>query len=294
MCDTTGRKVEDTQFGWQWPRSRTVDGVMDLSDLSFFRDIIRQALRLNSSVYAAVQVAPNGIYVALFVVALASISGALGQSIVLFINRVRPRRFVLSLGISTANQMLGFVLWAVTVWLVTSYIFGATQSFVAVAAAVGLAYAPQLFAFFELMPFFGNGLAVLLTLWSMLAIVVAVQVGTGLYLWQAVVTSGLGWLLILLWRRSIGRPVYALGNWVERRAAGNPLTFQLDDIPQLRHASEMVQNLEHWRERVSRTHLAELSQRLDFGGKGREKAESAETPDADNREDPENEGRGEG
>lgn len=253
---------------------------MELSDLSFFREIIRQALRLNSTVYAAIQIAPNGIYIALLVVALASISGALGQSIVLFINRVRPRRFILALGLSTANQMLGFVLWAVIVWLVSSYIFGATQTFVAVAAAVGLAYAPQLLTFFELIPFFGNGFAVLLSLWSMLAIVVAVQVGTGLELWQAVVTSGLGWLLILLWRRSIGRPIYAFGRWVERHAAGNPLTFKIDDIPQLRHASEMAQNLEHWRERVSRTRLAEFSQRLDFSGKGRDKGDEPELPEA--------------
>ena len=224
---------------------------MDFIDFSQLRDIIRQAMRLNPAVYAQVQNSPYGIYVALLIVGLASISGAIGQSIVLFINRVRPRRFVLSLGISTATQMLGFVLWAVIVWLVSTYFFGATQAFVAVAAAVGLAYAPQLLAFFELTPFFGNMFAVLLTLWSMLAIVVAVHVGTGLDWWQAVVTSGLGWILILVWRRSIGRPVYALGEWLERRVAGNPLTFQVDDIPQMRHAHDMVQNLEQWRERVS-------------------------------------------
>ena len=255
-------------------------GTMEPVDLSQFREIIRQAMRLNPAVYAVIQVSPQGIYIALLVVSLASISGALGQSIVLFINRVRPRRFILALGISAANQMLGFVLWAVIVWLVSTYIFGATQAFVAVAAAVGLAYAPQLLAFFELVPFFGNPFAVLLSLWSMLAIVVAVHVGTGLDLWQSVVTSGLGWLLILLWRRSIGRPVYALGAWIERQAAGNPLRFQLDDIPQLRHASEMAQNLEHWRERLSRTRLAELSQRLDFSGKGRDKGDEVEAPDA--------------
>lgn len=258
---------------------------MEPVDLFQFREIIRQAMRLNPTVYAVIQVSPQGIYIALLVVGLASISGALGQSIVLFINRVRPRRFILSLGISAANQVLGYVLWAGIVWLVSTYIFGATQTFVAVAAAVGLAYAPQLLAFFELMPFFGNPFAVLLSLWSMLAIVVAVHVGTGLELWQSVVTSGLGWLLILLWRRSIGRPVYALGHWIERRAAGNSLRFKLGDIPQLRHASEMAQNVEQWRERVSRTRLAELSQRLDFSGKGRENAvgrekdETTEAPD---------------
>lgn len=225
--------------------------------------MIRQAMRLNPAVYEAVQLSPQGIYIALTVVALASISGASGQSVVLLVNRVRPRRFVLALGISTASQMVGFLLWSITVWLVSTHVFGATQEFAAVAAAVGLAYAPQLLAFFELVPFLGNAFAVLLSLWSMLAIVIAIRVGTGIEPWQAIVTSGLGWLLILLFRRSIGRPIYAFGHWVERRVAGNPLTFSMKDIPQLRHASDIFQNLDQWRERVSQTGLVEIRQRLE-------------------------------
>jgi hypothetical protein len=240
---------------------------MGLDELATLREMIRQAMRLNPAVYELVQLSPQGIYYALTVVALASISGASGQSVVLLVNRVRPRRFVLAVGISTVSQMVGFLLWSITVWGVSTYMFGATEQFVAVAAAVGLAYAPQLLAFFELVPFLGNAFAVLLTLWSMLAIVIAVRVGTGIEWWQAIVTSGLGWLLILLFRRSIGRPVYALGHWVERRVAGNPLAFSMKDVPQLRHASDIFQNLEQWRDRVSQTGLVEIRQRLEEMGK---------------------------
>ncbi len=240
---------------------------MGLAELATLREMIRQAMRLNPAVFESVQLSPQGIYFALTVVALASISGATGQSVVLLVNRVRPRRFVLALGISTVSQMVGFVLWSITVWLVSTYIFGANQQFVAVAAAVGLAYAPQLLAFFELVPFLGNAFAVLLTLWSMLAIIIAVRVGTGIEWWQAIVTSGLGWLLLILFRRSIGRPIYALGYWIERRVAGNPLTFNMEDIPQLRHASDILQNIEQWRERVSQNGLVEIRQRLEEMGR---------------------------
>ncbi len=247
---------------------------MGLAELATLREMIRQAMRLNPAVYEAVQLSPQGIYFALTVVALASISGASGQSVVLLVNRVRPRRFVLALGISTVSQMVGFVLWSITVWLVSTYIFGANQQFVAVAAAVGLAYAPQLLAFFELIPFLGNGFAVLLTLWSMLAIIIAVRVGTGIEWWQAIVTSGLGWLLLILFRRSIGRPVYALGHWIERRVAGNPLTFNMEDVPQLRHASDILQNIEQWRDRVSQNGLVEIRQRLEEMGRALDRSSS--------------------
>lgn len=248
---------------------------MDSIELASLPQIIRMAMRLNPSVYAAVQSSPMGIWIALIVVGMASISEALGQSVVLFINKVRPRRFVLALGISTFSQMVGFVLWAVSVWLICVYVFGASQGFIAIAAAVGLAYAPQLLAFFELTPYLGNTFAVILSLWSMVAIVVAIYVGTDLVLWQAILTSMLGWMAIQLWRRSLGRPVYAIGNWVQQRAAGSPLTFTLKDVPQMRHAHDVTVNWEKWRENISRSRIAEFSQqtlneiaqRLDLPGK---------------------------
>lgn len=257
---------------------------MEGFDLSSLPQIIRMAMRLNPAVYAAVQAAPSGIWIALIVVGLASISEALGQSVVLFINRVRPKRFVLALGISTVSQMIGFMLWAVIVWLISVYAFGATQSIVAIAAAVGLAYAPQLLAFFELTPFLGNTFAVILSLWSMIAIVVAIYVGTDLDVWQAMLTSMLGWISIQLWRRSLGRPIYAIGNWMQQRAAGNPLSLTIKDIPQLRHAHDIVENWEKWRENVSRSRLAEigqqtltdLAQRFDLPGRGDSDASSSE------------------
>jgi hypothetical protein len=81
----------------------------------------------------------------------------------------------------------------------------------------------------------------------MLAIVVAVRVGLGLEMWQAAVASGLGWLLIQIWRRTLGRPIYALGRWLQRRAAGVPLQFTLRDIQKLRHQSRFLENWLHRR-----------------------------------------------
>ena len=64
---------------------------MPSGELPSFLQIISMALRLEPQVFLAVQVAPNGIWVALAVVALAGVSEALGQSLILFLNHIRPR-----------------------------------------------------------------------------------------------------------------------------------------------------------------------------------------------------------
>lgn len=222
-------------------------------ELPSFWQTIRAALRLDPAIYLAVQSARGGIWVALAVVALASFSEAVGQSVVLFINRVRPVRFVLSLGISTLSNLFGYLLWTVTVWLLARYVFGVQTPLLMIASAVGLAYAPQILSIIELTPWLGGGITVVLTLWSAAAVVVAVEAGAGLSLWQAVGASALGWAAIQLFRQSLGRPIYRLGAWLKRRVAGAPLTMTLADLRQLSHTPDLARNWQEWRRRVSRS-----------------------------------------
>lgn len=212
-------------------------------------EAIARALALDEQIFVAVQQSRQGLWIAMIVVGLAGLSQALGQSLVLFINHVRPRRFILAMIASTIGYMGGYGLWLVSVWLVGVYAFGAQVSWMAVSAAVGLAYAPQLLAFFELTPFLGNPFGVLLSLWTLLAIVIGVRAGFGLPTWQAVATAGLGWLLLQTWRRTLGAPVYALGHWIEQRAAGVPLRYGAADVPKLRHrrhGPKWMQNMGPW------------------------------------------------
>jgi hypothetical protein len=218
---------------------------MNLPSLS---ETIQRALWLDPEIYSAIQWAPEGIWLALMVVLLAALSESVGQSIVLFVNRVRPLRFILALLTATFSRLAGFWVWAASVWLIAFYGFGQAIPFGGVASAVGLAYAPQLLAFFVLTPFLGNPFSILLSLWSMLAIVVALRTGVGLEMWQAIITAGLGWVLIQVWQRTLGRPIYALGRWLERRAAGVPLELKAHDVIRLRRRSQWLESLPNWKE----------------------------------------------
>jgi hypothetical protein len=236
--------------------------MVELTGMPSLWQTIHQAMSLDQNIFAEIQRVPGGLGIALMIVSLAGLSESLGQSVILFINRLPPRRFILALMITAASHMVGYLFWTVTVWLVGVYVFGQTVSLTAVACVVGLAYAPQLLAFFELTPFLGNPFSILLTLWSMVAIVMAVRVGLSLELWQALVASGLGWLFLQIWRRTIGRPIYALGRWLQRRAAGVPMEFTLSDLSRLRRHPAWLQNLDHWRNRMSKKELRDNMGRL--------------------------------
>lgn len=218
-------------------------------------EVIRRAMWFDPDIFAMTHQNRSGLWMALAIVALAGLSAAIGQSLVLFINRIRPWRFAVALLLSVVSYLAGYVVWTTAVWAVGVYLFGAQASWVALAAVVGLAYAPQILSFFELVPFFGNPFGILLSLWSMALVVAAVQVGLGLEAWQAVVAAGLGWLLYQLLRRTLGRPVYALWNWMEQHAIGVQLRYSVRDLPTLRR---------DWaRRRVAGRWMAAGSQSLD-------------------------------
>ncbi|MCL4831648.1 MAG: YIP1 family protein [Caldilineaceae bacterium] len=197
-------------------------------------ELIRRALALDPMVYRQVAEDGTGLGVALLVVALAGLSEGLGQSIVLFINHITPRRFLLSLLLSAATHAVGYLFWAGTIWLVGMRLFGRSEEFAVVARAVGLAYAPQLLGFFVLTPYLGSLFALIIGVWSLLATVVAIQAGLGLTVWQAAACSAVGWLLVQIARRTLGRPLLAFERWAESRAAGVPLRWTVDDLRRIR------------------------------------------------------------
>ncbi len=212
-------------------------------------EIIRQALLLNPAVYVAVQNTPAGLWIAVTVVLLASLSEAAGQSVVLFLNRIRPSRLWLALGITTGSQLVGYAVWSFTIWWVGGLLFGTEKSLIAVASVVGLAYAPQIFSFLVLIPFLGDGIGLLLSLWSMFAVVVAINAGLSLETWQAAALAAFGWLLLQSVRRTIGRPVESIQRWLTGQAAGVPLRVRTRDLPRLRRRPirDWYTQLESWR-----------------------------------------------
>jgi hypothetical protein len=192
---------------------------------------IGEALRLNPRVFEIVESGPNAGWVVLVVAILGGASLLIGQSVILFVNRVRPGRFAVSLLVNGLVFTISLLMWAVAIWLTAKLIYPAnTVPFRTVMRMVGLGAAPYLFGFLVLIPYLGDFIGKVLAVWSFLIVLAALTFVASGDLWPALVCTGIGWLLITVMSLTIGRPIIALRNRVFKTVAGTSLDASVADI----------------------------------------------------------------
>lgn len=201
--------------------------------LQQFWELAGGALRLKANTFLELQSYSQELWVAIAVILLAGLSQAIGQSIVLFVNRVKPLRFVLSLVMSSFIYLGTYVFWAISIWLVVDFVFGLDFRLLSISKALALCYVPQLLAFLVALPYIGMPISILLSIWTLLAILVGIGAVTDLNTWQAVVCVGLGWLVLQLGQRTIGRPLTKLARWLRSQSAGQQLVTQNAELEAL-------------------------------------------------------------
>lgn len=186
--------------------------------------LLAGALRLDPSAFEALVALPAAARFGLIVLVVAGVSQALGQSIALFANRVRPRRFLLASTVSAAVFVASVVVWAAALDLAAMVLTDARTPLGRVVAVVGLGHAPRLLAFLTLVPYFGTGIGAGLTIWTFLATAVGARAVFGLELTGALLLLGAAWLTIEVAGRTIGRPITAatrrLRSWSANDGAG--------------------------------------------------------------------------
>jgi predicted Abi (CAAX) family protease len=196
---------------------------MPAGSLQQFWQLIRGALTLNPAVFTSLDQFSQGVAVAIAIILLAGLSQAIGQSIVLFANRVKPLRFFLSLGTATLIYFATYSFWVLSIWFTVVVLFGGEFRVYDIATALALCYAPQLLGFLVALPYFGVPISILLSIWTLLAILVGVEATTNLTPGGAILAVGLGWVVLQLGQRTIGRPLAHLAAWLTTKAAGRPL-----------------------------------------------------------------------
>jgi len=198
-----------------------------------FWQLVWGAIALQSSAFEMIQSLPNAHKAAVYVVLLAGLSQEIGQSIILFLNRVKPFRFLLSLVIGSVLFALGYLFWAFSTWGIAKLLFAHSLGFKIVQATLGFAYAPQIFSFLVALPYFGAPISVLLTIWSFLGLLLGLSIALRLDVLEAAVCGMLGWLVLQMLQRTIGRPFTSLGRWLSNTAAGVNLVTDLKKLEQL-------------------------------------------------------------
>jgi len=203
---------------------------MNETALDRFWELLGWVLALNSEAFEQINTVPYGSTVALIVVLAASLSQVVAQSIILFINRVKPVRFVFSLLIGAVLFAFGYIFLVLSTWLISFAPFTVEAPFGMVARTLGFSYAPLIFSLFGAMPYFGEPILSLLSLWHLLAMVVGFAAASKTNVWQAFGTVALGWVTLWVLQRTIGQPIAQFGRWVVSQVAGVELATKRERL----------------------------------------------------------------
>ncbi len=158
--------------------------------------LLRGALAFDPDAYVAALTRPGGAQLSLAVLFVAGLSLTLGRSAILFANRVKRRRFLLSLILSSLLLVVGVLFWSATVDLLANYLFDAQLPFRTVLIVVCLGHAPLIYGLFVLLPYLGRLIDIVLHIWILLNVVGGIMAVERLALWQALLCCLLGWGLL--------------------------------------------------------------------------------------------------
>jgi hypothetical protein len=191
---------------------------------------IGAAMRLDPRVHEIVETSPGSSWIILTIALLGGASLLLGQSVILFVNRVKPGRFALSLLLNGIIFTVSLLIWAIAIWLIGWLLFDEPPQLRVVMRMVGLGAAPYVFGFLVLMPYAGNAIGRILAVWSFLVVLSGIN-----YLYPhgftvALICVGLGWILVTLLSRFAGKPVIALRNRLWHRITGSSLEASVQDV----------------------------------------------------------------
>ena len=180
-------------------------------------------MALDTNTFQTIHTQPRSLLAAFTIVFIAGVSQSLSQIVVLFINQVRPVRFVLSLLISALFFTIGYGFWALSLWSILNLSFAEYLPFNTVLRTVGFSYAPLMLGVLVMFPYFGNAFFIGLSIWTLLAVVVGIEVITPLGRWEAFESAVLGWVTVQLLQKTVGQPIASLGQWITNWVAGEEL-----------------------------------------------------------------------
>jgi len=153
---------------------------MTAIDSNQFWDLVGGVFRLSLEAFQEIASLERGILPSVLVVLFAGLSLGIGQSIILFINRVKPVRFVFSLLLNAVLFTFGFLFLAFSTWLICLLPGSVDVSFRTLIKVFGFSYAPQLFSFLGALPYAGLPILNVLSVWRLLAAVVGFEAAAAL------------------------------------------------------------------------------------------------------------------
>jgi hypothetical protein len=198
-----------------------------------FWSLVSGVFWLDARTFASINNLPLSLIASILVVLLAGLSQTFGQSVMLFINRVRPVRFLLSLAIAAVLFVFNYNFWVFSTWLVAEWLFEVNLPLIEVIKTLGFSYAPLLLGFLMVIPYFGMPILVVLSIWTLLAIATGLETISNLTIWQAFECCLGGWLVLQLSQRVVGKAIARITSSLVDWVAGVELITEPDYLEQM-------------------------------------------------------------
>ena len=167
-----------------------------------------------------------GVRASLTVLALAACAQALGQSMILALNRVGAVRFAVALAAMAFSNALSALVMISGAVVAGSLLLRSPLGPAETLSVFASAFAPRLLSPLTIAPFVGEPIDRLIEIWVMLLVVFGLHHGLDLHLAAATAVAALGWLSLRATNLLLGWPLgRLLGRLKTRFLGGSPLTF---------------------------------------------------------------------
>jgi hypothetical protein len=204
-----------------------------MTAISQFWTLVSGVLLLKTATFESINNLPLGLIASILVVLLAGLSQTFGQSVMLFVNRVRPLRFVLSIAIAAVLFVFNYNFWVLSTWLVAGWVFQVNLPLVEVIKTLGFSYAPLLLGFLMVIPYFGMPILIVLSIWTLMAIALGLGAISNLGIWQAFESCLGGWLVLQFSQRVLGKAIARITSRIFDWVAGVELITEPDYLEQM-------------------------------------------------------------
>jgi hypothetical protein len=183
--------------------------------------LVGGALKLDPAAFQAVFDHTDRTGAMLFVIVfIAGLSIMMGQSVVLFANRVTPGRFAVSLVLGALKFVIDVTIIVVVIWIMANVLGEKPWNFTQVARAIALVSAPYWLSITVLIPYLGLIIERVLKIYVYLALLVSVQTIFSIDFFYALWTSMLAIGLAHVVSSLLGRVLTPLAAQLTDAVAG--------------------------------------------------------------------------
>ncbi|GAC1484866.1 MAG: hypothetical protein NVS2B14_22090 [Chamaesiphon sp.] len=170
--------------------------MIDENSKSGLLTTLGNALALDANLYENARNTPSIHQLARTIVILAAVSYTLGSAVILLINLAPLPILAMALLINGLSVVGGYYFWTFSIWKIGQWLRPNYSTYGDLLSPIGFAYAPQVLNFLTVIPLLGRPIELVLSVWSLLAVIVAVRQGLDFSTRKAALICLVGWPLV--------------------------------------------------------------------------------------------------